>query len=69
MSQDIPIRKIYGPPAGVASMTLCGLISALLGDGVWDVVSWIVLTVPLLLILWKCSKGRSPSVEESILKH
>lgn len=35
---------------GVASGA--GLVSALLADGVWDAVSWVLLLLPLLVALW-----------------
>ena len=41
----------YWPPV-LAGLTLFGLLSALLGEGgVWWVLSWIALAVPLLTIV------------------
>lgn len=41
---------------GVASSA--GLVSALLADGVWDAVSWALLSLPLLVGLWHaCRKA------------
>jgi len=37
-------------------MALCiasGLVSALLGDGFWDVISWVALLVPLAAIAYR----------------
>ena len=38
---------------GVAS--LVGLVSALLGDGVWDLLSWLTLALPVLIagLAWR----------------
>jgi hypothetical protein len=36
-------------PAVVGVATAIGLISALLGDGVWDVLSWLTLALPAAL--------------------
>ncbi len=38
-------------------ITLCGLLSALFGDGIWDELSWIALTIPLLVIVWKYGRA------------
>jgi hypothetical protein len=53
MSAPLPFRKIYGTPLVLAGVTFCGLMSALLGDGLWDTISWFVLAVPLAVVLWK----------------
>lgn len=38
---------------GVAS--LVGLVSALLGDGIWDLLSWATLALPVLIagLAWR----------------
>jgi hypothetical protein len=43
------IRQIFAWPAVVAALSTVGLLSALLGDGIWDGVSWIVLAIPVAL--------------------
>lgn len=43
------LRQIFAWPALIAVLSTVGLLSALLGDGIWDVVSWIVLAVPVAL--------------------
>jgi Fe2+ transport system protein B len=30
-------------------LSIIGLVSALVGDGVWDGVSWVTLAIPILL--------------------
>lgn len=40
---------LWAAPLMLVALTLFGLASALLGDGVWDVLSWITLAVPLLV--------------------
>jgi membrane protein implicated in regulation of membrane protease activity len=52
-----PFRKqrtgaIFFAPLLIAVITAGGLLSALLGDGVWDAVSWLTLSIPLMLIAW-----------------
>lgn len=51
-----PFRKVYGIPLVLAAITVYGLLSALLGDGLWDELSWVALAVPLGVIVWKYSR-------------
>jgi len=37
-------------PIVLAALSALGLVSALLGDGVWDVLSWITLWIPVAVI-------------------
>jgi hypothetical protein len=57
MSRVIPFRKVYGPAAIIAAITIFGLLSALFGDGLWDTFSWIALVIPLGVIVWKYSRA------------
>jgi hypothetical protein len=40
--------RTFAIPAAIAALTLTGLIAGLLGDGVWDVIAWAGLAVPLV---------------------
>lgn len=42
-------RRIFAWPALIAVLGAAGLFSALLGDGGWDVLSWVGLGVPAAL--------------------
>jgi len=42
-------RGVWAYPIVLTLLSLVGLLSALIGDGVWDWVSWISLGVPALL--------------------
>lgn len=53
MSPAFSFRRVYGPAVILAAITFCGLLSALLGDGIWDAASWCALTVPLAVLVWK----------------
>jgi hypothetical protein len=44
--------KTWRAPIALALLTLVGLISGLVGDGLWDAVSWIGLGVPILACAW-----------------
>lgn len=43
--------KIWGIPIILAFVSLFGLIAALLGDGIWDILGWLALSIPLFLII------------------
>lgn len=44
--------QIWGAPLLLALLTTIGLISALLGDGIWDAVSAVTLGIPVLVGAW-----------------
>ena len=44
-------RKVFGMPLAIGLLSAAGLFSALLDDGVWDILSWIGLGVPVWLSL------------------
>lgn len=41
--------QIFAIPMVLGVLSVVGLVSALVGDGVWDGVSWVTLAVPILL--------------------
>lgn len=41
--------QIFAIPMVLGVLSIVGLISALVGDGVWDGVSWVTLAIPILL--------------------
>jgi hypothetical protein len=43
------LRRIFRWPAIIAAASLTGLLSALIGDGAWDGLSWIMLAPPVLI--------------------
>ena len=45
-------QRMWGAPVLLAVLTGVGLISALLGDGVWDYVSAVALGVPVVTCAW-----------------
>lgn len=44
--------QIWGIPIVMGVMSAIGLLSALLGDGIWDVLSWTALATPVAVTLW-----------------
>lgn len=47
------LSQIFLWPMVLGAMTVIGLISALVADGVWDLLSWIMLLVPVGLGIWR----------------
>ncbi|MGF1612202.1 MAG: hypothetical protein ACFCUQ_22605 [Kiloniellales bacterium] len=48
----LTLRRIFAWPLLLALLSAVGLLSALLGDGVWDLLSWVALGLPLVVMLW-----------------
>ncbi|MBN9013345.1 MAG: hypothetical protein J0H25_09935 [Rhizobiales bacterium] len=43
------LSQIFGWPLVIGVLSTVGLIAALVGDGIWDGVSWLALLLPILL--------------------
>ena len=41
-------KRLWGGPIAMGVLTVVGLLSALLGDGVWDYLSAVALGIPVL---------------------
>ena len=52
-----PFLKLWGIPLLLAVSTIVGLVSALLGDGIWDTVSAFALGAPVAAGLWHGLRG------------
>jgi hypothetical protein len=46
------LAQIFLWPMILGVMTVVGLVSALVADGAWDVLSWLMLLVPATLGIW-----------------
>lgn len=44
--------RLWGVPVLLGVLTTIGLVAALLGDGMWDAVSGVALSLPVLLGIW-----------------
>lgn len=44
------LRQIFAMPMVLAILSAVGLLAALLGDGIWDGISWLALTYPIWII-------------------
>jgi hypothetical protein len=52
------LGQIFVGPVMVGIFSTLGLVSALVGDGFWDGVSWVMLLVPVLLCVAFIVRGR-----------
>lgn len=50
---------VWTLPILLGILSTIGLLSALIGDDVWDGVSWLCLTIPLVAIGWFALKPGS----------
>lgn len=46
------LTAIFAIPAAIAAFSLFGLISALTGDGLRDILSWLGLGIPVVIASW-----------------
>ena len=58
-TQSRPARQIFRVPALLAILSMIGLVSALVGDGAFDVISWATLAVPILVIIAILARHRT----------
>ena len=52
MKKGASAGSLWGGPIVMAVLSGVGLLSALLGDGAWDWVSWLALGIPTAACLW-----------------
>jgi hypothetical protein len=48
--------RIFAVPALLAVLMAVGLTSGVLGDGIWDVISWLALGTPLVVIAYHLAR-------------
>lgn len=44
--------KLWRMPILLGILSMVGLISALMEDGIWDALSWLTLGIPVVLMGW-----------------
>lgn len=44
--------QVFAAPIVLGALSAVGLIAALLGDNVWDAVSWLTLGIPCVVMAW-----------------
>ena len=52
MTQHLSSSQIWGMPIAIGIVSAIGLISALLGDDIWDALCWGALAIPIVIPLW-----------------
>jgi hypothetical protein len=50
--------RLWSLPLLIALLTAGGLVVALLGDEIWDAVSWLMFAAPLTSVAWILSRPR-----------
>jgi len=50
--------KVFGIPLAIGLLSAAGLFAALLGDGLWDSLSWVGLGIPAAIGVWALVKRR-----------
>lgn len=53
-----PVGSPFAAPAWIGAASIVGLVSALVGDGVFDMVSWLVFATLLALAMRAWSRRR-----------
>ena len=56
------VGQILMIPAALALLSACGLIFALVEDGIWDALSWVTLSIPIALFAICIARGRARMV-------
>ena len=46
----LSLRQVFAAPLAIAILSTVGLISALVGDDIWDALSWLTLAIPVAVI-------------------
>jgi len=60
----LSLTAIYRAPLLIALASVVGLAAALLGDGVWDVVSWLGLGLPVVIVVLRGRVGANPAAPD-----
>lgn len=50
--------KVWGLPIIIGILSAIGLVSALTGDGFYDLLSWLTLGIPVVLAVWDLIKPK-----------
>lgn len=58
MNRPALVRSTWALPVLIAVLSLIGLVSALIGDGLPDIVAWLALAVPVLAVGWAMQAKR-----------
>jgi uncharacterized iron-regulated membrane protein len=56
----IDLRAVYRIPIWLMVVSLLGLVVALVGDGIWNIVGWLSLALPIFVVALKYRHARKP---------
>jgi Na+-translocating ferredoxin:NAD+ oxidoreductase RnfE subunit len=56
--QSVP--RIFTVPVALGIVSAIGLVSALVGDNAWDVIGWLGLGIPLVVVAWCLLRRTTP---------
>lgn len=45
------LGQIFAVPLLIGAMSVVGLVAALVGDGIWDGLSWLMLVTPIVIYM------------------
>jgi len=57
MSTRRNLSEVFRWPLVIAVISIVGLLSALIGDGFMDAISWTLLSIPIVVGLYKWRPG------------
>lgn len=57
--EQVSAFRTFAAPALIAVLSFVGLVAALVGDGGYDVLSWLGLGAPVAAFVWALSARRS----------
>lgn len=58
MRRRSSVLRVFGAPLAIALLSLAGLLTALLGDGVADAIASVGLAVPVVAVGWAVAVRR-----------
>ena len=58
MRKRLSLRAIFAIPLFIAVTSVIGLIAALVGNDLWDALSWLTLGLPVAITSWAVIKRR-----------
>lgn len=47
-----PLSRIFAIPLALGLVSAVGLVAALVGDDLWDMIGWLGLGIPLAVTIW-----------------
>ena len=54
----LPLSRIFAVPFAIGVVSAIGLVAALVGDDIWDVVGWLGLGIPAGIAVWFMQRPR-----------